>query len=310
MIIVLFVRYYNMKEKPEYFQVKEVIDLNLTNEGHFSCFKLKKINYNTVKAIEFIANKFKINPKQIGFAGNKDKQAITTQHISIPKDRINPKEYSFKDINLNFVGYINKKISLGDLKGNRFKIRLNKKLKNVPKFYENYFDEQRFGINHNNHILGKLIINKKFEELNKIIGTQSKYSYDLILRFYFHSYQSYLFNIVLAQYLSNYECIKTKYSLGEFIFIKKEIKNFKIPLINFDTRLKGKIGELYKRILKKENLTLDSFLIRSHPFLVSDTQERDAFVKVKNITQKKNYIYFYLPKGAYATMFIKKLLLL
>ena len=298
-----------MKEKPEYFQVKEIIDLKFNKDGKYSYFKLKKKNYNTINAIEIVAKKLNINPKEIGFAGNKDKIAITTQYISIPKTK-NLRNFNMRDIDLKFLGYGDKRISLGYLNGNKFKIKFNQKLKKIPKFSENYFDEQRFGINHNNHILGRLIIDKKFTELENLIKEKSKYSYNIKLRFYFHSYQSYLFNLVLSKYLSNYDSVKVPYSLGNFVFLKKEIKNLKIPLVNFDTKLKGKIGELYKKILKKEKLNLSSFLIRSHPFLVSDTQERDAFVKVIDLSQKKGYLYFSLPKGAYATLFIKKLLLL
>ncbi len=296
-----------MKEKLEYFQVKEVIKLKIKEDGDYAYFKLKKRNYNTIKAIEVIAKKLHINPKQIGFAGNKDKAAITTQYISIPKIT---SELNLKDISLKFIGCGDKRINLGDLIGNKFKIKFDQKLRNMPNFMENYFDEQRFGINHNNHILGKLIIDKKFKELDNLIENKSDYTYKLKLRFYFHAYQSYLFNEVLSEYLSEYENFKIPYSIGEFVFLKKEIKNFKVPLINFDTNLKGKTGRLYKKILKKEHLDKNSFLIRSHPFLVSDTQYRDVLVEVTELSHKKDYIYFTLPKGAYATIFIKKLELL
>ncbi len=302
----------NIKEKPEYFQVREIIDLDYNEEGKLSYFLLKKKNYNTLDAINLISKELKINTKNIGFAGNKDKKAITTQMISLPritKEKV--ENLNLKSIILKFKGYGNKRINLGDLKGNKFKIKFPYKIKNKINFIENYFDEQRFGVNHNNHILGKLIIKKDFAELNSLINNSiSNYNYKLKLRFYFHSYQSYLFNLFLSEYLSNYENISLDYSLGKLIFLKNKIKNIKIPLINFDTKLQGDIGKIYKKILKKEDVNLDSFLVRSHPFLVSDTQERDSIIKVKDLIQKNDFIYFSLPKGSYATILVKKLALL
>lgn len=300
-----------MKEKPSYFQVKEIIKLPLNEKGQYSYLRLKKINYNTLDALKLLSKKFCINLKEIGFAGNKDKKAITTQYISVPGFINNKVEnLKLKDIELKFIGKGNKRINLGDSIGNKFKIKFTKKLKKTN-FCENYFDEQRFGINNANQLIGKLILENKFKEIESIVKKpENTREYNIKLRFYLHAYQSYLFNIVLSEYLSKYEHKTINYSLGKLIFIKKKIKNFKIPLVSFDAELKGEIGEIYKKVLKKEKIKLDSFIIRSNPFLISDTQFRDAFFEVKDLIQKKDFIYFSLPKGSYATILLKKLSLL
>ncbi|MBI2672145.1 tRNA pseudouridine(13) synthase TruD [Candidatus Woesearchaeota archaeon] len=297
-----------LKQKPEDFQVIEVIDLNVDKNGKYAYVLLKKRNYNTIDAIKRISEKLKINSKLIGYAGKKDKKAVTTQHISLPRiDKNKIKNLRLKDIKLKFLGYGDKRISLGDLKANKFKIKFIEKLKKTN-FLENYFDEQRFGINYNNHILGKLILKRDFKKLDSLIERPDNYyDYKVKLRFFLHSYQSYLFNLVLAEYLSKFDHFEAQYGLGKFIFLKKKIKNFKIPLLSFDTELKGEIGKIYKKILKKEWITLSDFLVKEMPFLVSDTQYRDAFVEVKDLKKKGNYIYFTLSKGSYATVFLKKL---
>ena len=299
----------NIKQKPEDFQVKEVISLNLDKKGPYTYALMKKKNYNTLDAIKTISNIFKIGLKQIGFAGSKDKKAVTYQYISLPrfsKDKINNLE--LKDISLKFKGYGNKRIVLGDVIANKFKIKFPYKFKKTD-FCENYFDDQRFGINSNNHELGKLILKKDFKKLNSLIEKPTNnYEYNIKLRFYFHSYQSYLFNLCLSKFLSKYPNYETNYSLGQFIFIKKKIKNFKMPLLNFDTDLNGNIGKIYKKLIQTEKIKLDDFLIRQCPFLISDTQYRDAFFKVEDLNKKGDYIYFILPKGAYATILIRKLI--
>ena len=196
----------NIKEKPEYFQVKEVIDLKYDNNGKYTYILLKKRDYNTLDALKAISNVLKIDLKQIGFAGSKDKQAITYQYISLPKvtkERID--KIKLKDISLKFKGYGDKRISLGDLKANKFKIKFPYKVYKTD-FCENYFDEQRFGINSNNHTLGKLILQRDFKKLNSLIEKPvNNHEYNLKLRFYFNSYQSYLFNLCLSQFLSKYK---------------------------------------------------------------------------------------------------------
>ncbi len=300
----------DIKQKPEYFQVKEVLDLKLTDTGSFTYAILKKKKYNTMDALQIISKSLRLNLKEIGYAGNKDRQAVTFQYISLPrikKEKIN--ELKIKDISLKFIGYGNKRIVLGDLKGNKFKIKFPYNLKKTN-FCENYFDEQRFGINSNNNELGKLILKKDFKKLNSLIEKpKDRHEENIKMRFYFNSYQSYLFNLCLSEYLLKYDHLEKDYSLGKFIFLKKKIKNFQIPLLNFDTELKGEIGIIYKKIMKKENIKLNDFIVRQMPFLISDTLYRDAFFEIKDLIKKEDYIYFTLPKGSYATIFLKKLML-
>jgi tRNA pseudouridine13 synthase len=281
--------------------------LNYDKNGIYTYVLLKKRNYNTLDSLKILSRILGISLKQMGFAGNKDKKAITSQYISLP--RINENKINnirLNDIHLKFLGYGNKRISLGDLKANKFRIKFPYKLKKID-FCENYFDDQRFG--DNNHLIGKLILKKDFKQLNSLIETKDNYEYNIRSRFYFNSYQSYLFNLCLSSLLSKYPYLESEYKLGKLIFLKKKIKNFKIPILSFDTQLKGEIGRIYKEIMKKEQIKLSDFLIRKMPFIISDTTYRDAFFEVKDLVKKKDFVYFTLPKGSYATIFMKKLML-
>jgi len=310
---------YKIKQFPEDFKVNEVMDLRYSINGRYSYVLLEKKNLNTIDAIQKIANSLKINKKRIGFAGNKDKNAITKQHISIfdiPKQTID--SIKIDNIKIKFLGYGDKPISLGDHKYNEFKI-IVRNLRIASKlidFIENYFDEQRFSTK--NPFIGKLILKKEFEKVSKLINFEIK---DIKkLKFYLHSYQSYLFNQVLSLYLKDRfkDYFRIEYSLGDFIFLRKKPKNFKIPLMNFDTIFENnEIERLYTKILNKEDIKKEDFLIRSIPNLVSETFYRNTFVDLAikskflkdelNKDKFKQVLKFKLPKGSYATIVVKKM---
>ena len=109
---------YKIKQFPEDFIVKEISNVELEDKGNYSYFLLKKTNYSTVRAIEHIAKALRKKPKNIGFAGNKDKNAVTEQFVSFFKINENKiKNLKLKDIELKFIGKGNEPISLGDLEG-------------------------------------------------------------------------------------------------------------------------------------------------------------------------------------------------
>jgi tRNA pseudouridine13 synthase len=298
---------YLIKQKPEDFIVNEITNLDLKENGLYSIFLLKKTNYTTEAAIQKIAQKLNIPRKAIGYAGNKDKIAITTQYISI-KD-INIKELELKDISLELKGYLDSPISLGNLEGNEFEIVVITKDK--PKKIEkmiNYFGEQRFS--NNNKDIGYAILKKDFKKAAELIlkntGEQeyqlkerlSKNPTDFvgalrqipmkILTLYINSYQSYLWNRMAEQEA-------------------KPNKPKKISLIGFGTKL----DKESEKILKEEQLTTRDFIIRQIPELTQEGHNRDLFADIKDLVIEKieeGYkIKFKLPKGAYATEAIKQI---
>jgi len=319
-----------IKQIPEDFIVDEVIKLNITKDkNNYSIIKVTKKNWESFKIIEALSKSLKTKTKFIGFAGNKDKYALTTQYISlykVPKERI--EKIRINNVKIFFLGYSINRINLGDLEGNNFKIiirDLAKKVK-LPRNIqlENYFDEQRFGNKANTHLIGKAIIKRDFKEAcnllnleinsNDYVGALRKQQRRL-LRFYISSFQSYLWNKTLSRILSkNKNYVKVKYSLGEFVFIINKMKNFKLPIINFDLENNKEIEET----LKEEKIKKEDFILKEIPELISTTQFRDAFIDIKNINYSWNKdelnngkikleLSFFLTKGSYATMLIKKL---
>ncbi len=72
-------------------------------------------------------------------------------------------------------------IKMGEHIGNRFIIKIKglEKLEKTPVYFYNYFGQQRFGNNLNNHIIGKYILEGKYDEaLDMILNENKNFQYN------------------------------------------------------------------------------------------------------------------------------------
>ena len=173
-----------LKLTPEDFYVREIIDFSKKDPGEtFQYFLMWKRNLTTIRAIKIISKKLKISKKRISFAGEKDKKAITEQYISIRGLRDFQERYDFGNVKLKYIGSFGEPIRISDISYNYFEIKAREVTseelkafeKNVDIYKEgfiNYFDEQRFGdIRCNNHLIGKELIKRNWEEACKVLLT-------------------------------------------------------------------------------------------------------------------------------------------
>ena len=116
----------------------------------------------------------RISQKRIGWAGTKDKRAITTQKISIWELTAEELErVRLKDVEFKALGRSNRKLSLGDLWGNRFKItvrdvgmpvdEVQSRVETISRELENgapnFFGVQRFGDKRPvTHVVGEALV--------------------------------------------------------------------------------------------------------------------------------------------------------
>jgi len=300
---------YQIKQVPEDFVVKEISKIKFLDKGSYVCFRLIKKNWNTLDVVKEISRRLRVPVKNIGFAGSKDKKAITEQVISIKNmGRERVERLKIKDVSLEFLGYRNEPITLGELEGNYFEIVI----RNLDKVnfdsedltIVNYFDKQRFG--ENNIEVGRNIIKKDFKKACEVLGLEVKKNNYIgalkeipkrLLKMYVHAYQSYIWN----------ETVKEA--------VDKGIKIKEVPLIGFGTDLDDffEIKEVIEKILEKERLKLNDFIIKQIPELSLEGGLRKVFVEVKDFKvlekgKKKIKVSFTLPKGSYATMVIKEIL--
>lgn len=153
-----------------------------SEEGKYLIMELTKKNWDTHLLIREIARCLGISRERIGFAGTKDKLAVTTQKISIKDvEESELGRVKIADVSLRKVGRSNKPLSLGNLYGNEFEVvirdiegkkeeikgKIEKITKEIADFggVSNFFGVQRFGISRPiTHIVGKHLIKGEIKE--------------------------------------------------------------------------------------------------------------------------------------------------
>ncbi len=201
------------------FFVEEIPLYEFSGTGEHLVLKIRKKNLTTWEMLDILSNYLGIKKKEIGYAGLKDKNAITIQYISLPKkyqERL--KSFEHKQIKILEEFIHNNKIRVGHLKGNRFWLRFKKvldtqrlKIENLLKWIEqngmpNYFGVQRFGNSGLNYLEGKAIVEGKL----KLRDKKKR-------EFLISSYQSFLFNLLLAKRIEISNLIEE--------FSEKELEN-------------------------------------------------------------------------------------
>ncbi|WP_154474937.1 tRNA pseudouridine(13) synthase TruD [Helicobacter pylori] len=189
------------------FCVHEVPLYEFSNTGEHAVIQVRKSGLSTLEMLQIFSQILGVKIAELGYAGLKDKNALTTQFVSLPKkytpllekNAHNLQERNLKILSLN---YHHNKIKLGHLKGNRFFMRFKKMtplnaqkteqvLEQIVQFgMPNYFGPQRFGKFNDNH-----------QEGLKILQNQTKFAHQKLNAFLISSYQSYLFNALLSKRL-------------------------------------------------------------------------------------------------------------
>ena len=334
---------YKFKQVPEDFVVIEIPSVKIEKQGRFIYFWMKKKGLNTLDVIKGLARQLRIKEKDIGFAGSKDKHAVTAQMLSIfgtKKEEV--EKIKLENVYLEFRGYGNIPISLGDLQGNEFEIIIRnlgpEKIEKID-YVENYFDEQRFS--ENNVTIGRHLLKKEFSKAVALIDEFKVAKYleqkptDYVgalkvlpirlLRMYVNAYQSYLWNKTVATYLEKKGKLlkKISYSGGELVFVSDtgKFKDLKVPLLGFGSEEveEEEIQEIIDKIMEEESLSSADFIIKQIPELTLEGEWRNVLVEVKELNigkkvadelnsgKKKAKVSFSLPKGSYATIVIKKI---
>lgn len=194
---------FHFRQNPRDFVVDEIPLYPFTGEGEHLVLQVRKKNLSTWEAITLIANHLGIKGREIGYAGLKDKNALTKQYLSLPK-KYEAKLESFSHEGVKFLSrtYHQNKIRMGHLKGNRFFIRLKKVTPVAAQKIEealsqiakegmpNFFGYQRFGIDGENYKKGEAILRGERKERNVKLK-----------RLYINAYQSHLFNLWLSRRL-------------------------------------------------------------------------------------------------------------
>ena len=142
--------------------------------GRHSIIKIRAKNWDTHVLVKELSRQLGISQKSIGFAGTKDKRAITTQHFSVRSPSEKVSSITLDNTEINFLHNSIKPIRLGNLVGNHFRIKVSKPkggkdaidkiFSELGGFFPNYFGVQRFGsIRPITHIVGEKIVQGDME---------------------------------------------------------------------------------------------------------------------------------------------------
>ncbi|MEZ9196615.1 tRNA pseudouridine(13) synthase TruD [Shewanella sp. 10N.286.54.B9] len=150
------------------FLVQEILPFAPTGEGEHHLLHIRKDGLNTVEVAKMLSSFAHVHPKEVTYAGQKDKNAVTEQWfgVRIPgKETPDWQKMNSDQLTLLSASRHGKKLRIGALAGNRFTLvlrnvsevedvvaRLEKiALLGVP----NYFGEQRFGHDGKNIVFGR-----------------------------------------------------------------------------------------------------------------------------------------------------------
>jgi tRNA pseudouridine13 synthase len=96
-----------------------------SGEGQHRYARVRKRGMNTVDMVRVIATAVGVDERDVGYAGLKDRHAVTTQWISLPASSVDPREVALPEaIEVLEVALHANKLRTGHLRGNRFAIRL------------------------------------------------------------------------------------------------------------------------------------------------------------------------------------------
>ena len=336
------------KQSKDDFVVTEEPLYEFSGVGEHLVLKMRKKDLATWDAIEILAKYLNCSTRDFGYAGLKDKNAMTIQHISIHK-KYEEALKSFEHPNIKFVEmtYHDNKIKVGHLKGNKFFVRLKRvNLVDARKIEQvlgqivtygipNYFGFQRFGIEGDNYKKGKEIIDGKLREPRRNLR-----------QMYINAYQSYLFNswlskrIEISKLIDAFEPNEIYQKINLPLDVVKRMKKQKHPF-------KVMTGDLFSHYPYGKIFTIEDLEEESEKFFNRDrvptgllsgnrvkksvdlayeiekdfdenTKEdgarRFAWIFPENIEsnykEEKNWmeLQFYLPKGSYATEVISEII--
>ena len=225
-----------MIKAPEDFIVEELPLYEPIRTGTHTFFAIRKRNLSTLEVINRIARDLQIHTRRFGYAGLKDKNAVTTQVLSVEgvlPERVLKIEQP--DIEVLWAEQHPHKLRIGHLRGNRFQIILRdiphdaqslvelmmKRL--VTEGVPNRFGTQRFGNKNDSHLIGKALVKGDWDTVMRYMLTDDALQVDDVARriqrelarkpvekvvmsiphrlrkLYLSAYQAYLFNCILEK---------------------------------------------------------------------------------------------------------------
>ncbi len=319
---------------PEDFEVEELPAYLPSGNGEHLFLWIEKRGRNTRDVVRELAAKLSLPERELGFAGLKDKAAVTRQYVSAPRvDPARGQALSGEGWRVLSAARHENKLKTGHLKGNRFCIRIRE---TVPGALErakacaealerqglpNAFGPQRFGRQGLNAITGRaLLTGASTPEVARARRDR------FLRRIAISAYQALLFNRVLAERMKEGllgtalpgDLMKKLDTGGLFTSSdpgadQGRLERFEISPTGpiFGSRMmqpQAQAWERESRVLAAEGLTLASFA----PLKADGEGSRRALrLPMKIEVEQKGEaleLRFALPKGSFATTVLREVM--
>ena len=159
-----------------------------SGDGEHVLCEVEKRGMSTFDAVDRLARPLDVNPRDIGFAGMKDADAVTRQHFTIPRVDVE-KVLALQSSGIKVLSAAKhrNKLRLGHLAGNRFIIKVREAASDAIDVARpilerlasagmpNFFGEQRFGRRGDNHLIGAAMLRGDADAAIKLLlGTATK----------------------------------------------------------------------------------------------------------------------------------------
>lgn len=317
---------------PEDFSVDEVLGFDPDGAGNHALLHIRKRNTNTDWLARQLAELAGVPLNEVGYAGLKDRHAVTTQYFSVNlsgKKEPDWRSLTTDDIAILDVDRHHRKLKRGNLLENRFRITLRglagecggveQRLQSILKQgVPNYFGSQRFGLGGNNLMKARALFRGELRETDRHLRG-----------LYLSAARSYLFNQALSARVaaSTWNCALP----GESLLMNGTTSTFTVRILNSEIERKVMTGELHpggplwgrgKPACLGEVLALEQSVLADETLFCEGLekagmeQERRALrvsaraLQWRFVERDSLQLEFALPAGSYATSVLREVVFL
>ncbi len=314
-----------LKAQPSDFIVREQLGYDLSGNGEFVALKVRKTGCNTLFVSEKLAQFAGIAPRNMSYAGLKDRNAVTEQWFCLHMPgRATPDFGTFRleGVEILQVTRHHRKIRIGSLDGNAFDILLRnavvsdeliRRLNDVRLHgFPNYFTEQRFGRDGDN-----LTQARRWASGEINIKDRKRRS------FYLSAARSEVFNQVVSARITHNTI--DQILPGDILQLAGSHSHFTADhakdLAALEVRLKKRDILLTAPLIGDSitpATTLEHDIVQQHQSLLALMRQarvsparRPMIMQAQDLSWEFNpaglKLHFYLPAGSYATALIREL---
>ncbi|MGA9855995.1 MAG: tRNA pseudouridine(13) synthase TruD [Gammaproteobacteria bacterium] len=318
-----------IRSTPEDFQVEEILGFEADGEGEHLLLKIEKRGANSVWVAKELARYAGVSSREVSYAGMKDRNAVAVQHFSLWLGKHAQPDWAahqHAEFRILTVARHRRKLRIGSLKGNRFRVMLRdlsapvkaleSKLaiiheRGVP----NYFGPQRFGRGGAN-----------------IAQVEALFSGQLSLRdrklrgLLLSTARSLLFNAVLSRRIQ--EQTWDKVLAGEICMLEGNHSVFHAESVDAALMARAQSGDLHptgplwgrgESRVTGEAAALESAVVRDYAVFTQGLENagleqarRALRLPLKELSwtldgHRSLVLEFFLPAGAYATAVLREL---